>query len=87
MMARFAGWFVLTVDTTRPTMVPMNSTIPMTVMVDLERAIERAMLHSHDGADRQAACERMDRMREELRTRHGELNVAVELVQESRDER
>lgn len=67
-------------------MISMNSTIPMTVMAELERAVERAKLHAHDHADRKAACDRMDRMRDELRTRHGELNVAVELVREARDE-
>ena len=32
------------------------------------------------------ACERMDRMREELRRLHGEMNVAVDLIREGRDE-
>jgi hypothetical protein len=32
------------------------------------------------------ACERMDRMREETRRRHGEMNVAVDLIRETRDE-
>jgi hypothetical protein len=34
----------------------------------------------------QAACERMDRLREENRQLFGEQNVAVELVRKSRDE-
>ena len=32
------------------------------------------------------ACERMDRMREEMRKRVGEVEVAVSLIRESRDE-
>ena len=32
-----------------------------------------------------AACERMDRMREENRKRFGELNIAVDLIRETRD--
>ena len=34
-----------------------------------------------------AACERMDRMREENRKLFGEQNIAVELVREARDRR
>lgn len=34
----------------------------------------------------QAACERMDRMREENRRLFGEQNIAVELIRESRDQ-
>jgi hypothetical protein len=33
----------------------------------------------------QAACERMDRMREENRQLFGEQNIAVELIREARD--
>ncbi len=33
----------------------------------------------------QAACERMDRLREENRQRFGEQNLAVELVRQTRD--
>jgi hypothetical protein len=33
-----------------------------------------------------AACERMDRMREENRKRFGEQNVAVDLIRETRDQ-
>jgi hypothetical protein len=32
-----------------------------------------------------AACERMDRMREENRKRFGEQNIAVNLIRETRD--
>jgi hypothetical protein len=32
-----------------------------------------------------AACERMDRMREENRKRFGEQNIAVDLIRETRD--
>jgi hypothetical protein len=35
---------------------------------------------------RQAACERMDRLREENRQLFGEQNIAVELVRQTRDE-
>lgn len=34
----------------------------------------------------QAACERMDRMREENRQLFGEQNIAVELIRETRDQ-
>jgi hypothetical protein len=34
----------------------------------------------------QAACERMDRLREENRRLFGEQNIAVELIRQARDE-
>jgi len=50
-----------------------------------ERA-ERAAQGVIDPEARKKARERMDRMREEFRRRHGEVNLAVELIREARDD-
>lgn len=67
--------------------VPFASAIPPDVMADLEaicKAIAAGQRPDPELARR--AAERADRMREEVRRRHGEMNVAVELVRETRDE-
>lgn len=63
-----------------------NSAIPADVMAELRAATDRAARGVRDPAVMRRACERMDRMREELRRRTGNLDVAVELVREGRDE-
>ncbi len=47
---------------------------------DLEKGIRRP-------EKMKAACERMDRMREENRKLFGELKIAVDLIRETRDHR
>ena len=64
----------------------MGSTIPNEVMIELERAAAKAVLNSVTRAESKAACDRMDRMREELRAKHGEMKIAVDLIREIRDE-
>jgi hypothetical protein len=64
----------------------MLTTIPESVMSELERAVEQATLDLRDAKAIADACERMDRAREELSRRRGELNVSVELIREARDE-
>lgn len=63
-----------------------NSRIPAEVLADLEEACRYAASGVRDPDVMRRACERMDRMREELRTQHGEMNVAADLVREVRDE-
>jgi hypothetical protein len=57
-------------------------------MQELDRAIAQAYLpiHQRDPVMVQQACERMDRMREELRARIGTVDLAVELIREARDD-
>lgn len=64
----------------------MKSVIPPDVMADLQSAVDNVIKGVHDPEAKRAAAERMDRMREELRQRHGEMEIAVNLVRESRDE-
>jgi hypothetical protein len=60
--------------------------IPETVMSELEWAAQQATRDLRDPKTIAEACERMDRTREELFRRHGELNESVELIREARDE-
>jgi hypothetical protein len=56
------------------------------VRAQLEEAIRRAMSGVRDPEAMRKACERMDRSREELRKKHGEMNIAVDLIRQGRDE-
>ena len=68
----------------------MNTTvpplIPADILAELRAAADRAASGVRDPEATRRACERMDRMREELRQRQGEMTVAVDLVRETRDE-
>jgi hypothetical protein len=64
----------------------LSPAISPEVMAELEEAAERAARGIRDPEAMKAACERMDRMREETRLEHGTLDVAVELIREGRDE-
>jgi hypothetical protein len=63
-----------------------TDTIPAELMAELRAATERAARGVHDPDLMRRACERMDRMREELRRRVGDLDVAADLIREGRDE-
>lgn len=54
-------------------------------LAELKQAIERAGSAVRDPEIMRRAADRMDRMREELRSRVGELEVAVDLTRETRD--
>ena len=54
-------------------------------MAELQERAEQAARGIVDPEARRIARERMDRMREEFRRRHGEANLAVELIREARD--
>ncbi len=63
-----------------------NETIPPEMMAELRAATERAVKGVRDPEVMRRACERMDQMREELRQRVGDMDIAVELIREARDE-
>jgi hypothetical protein len=63
-----------------------NHVIPADILAELRAATDRAARGVRDPEVMRRACERMDRMREDLRRRTGDLDVAVELVREGRDE-
>ncbi len=60
--------------------------IPADLMAELQQAADRAAQGIRDPEAMRRACEDMDRAREELRRQKGEMNVAVDLVREIRDE-
>jgi len=59
------------------------STIP--VNTELQKVIDDAVKGIIDPERAEEACRRMDKTREEIRNRMGDLNVAVELIREARD--
>ncbi len=61
---------------------------PAVINVDpeVQAAIDRALAGIRDSDEMRQAAERMDRMREEMRARVGNVNLAVPLIRETRDE-
>jgi hypothetical protein len=53
---------------------------------EVQAAIDRALEGGRDPGSMRRAAERMDRMREEMRARVGNVNLAVPLIRETRDE-
>ncbi len=61
---------------------------PAVINVDpkVQAAVDRALQGVRDPESMRQAAERMDRMREEMRARVGNVNLAVPLIRETRDE-
>ena len=55
-------------------------------LAQMQAAIDRAVRGVRDPASVRSACDRMDRMRDEMRQRVGDVEVAVTLIREGRDE-
>jgi hypothetical protein len=55
------------------------------IMAELQEGIERAMKGIRDPEAMRIACERMDRIREEVYRRNGLLDFAVPTIRELRD--
>jgi hypothetical protein len=70
-------------------MKPTETTagIPEDVKAQLRQTLDDLVKGIRRRDKMKAACERMDRMREENRKLFGEQNIAVELVREARDRR
>jgi hypothetical protein len=69
----------------------MNETAPIAgIPDDLKAELQQALDDLMKGIRRpekiKAACEHMDRIREENRRRFGEQNIAVQLIRETRDQ-
>jgi hypothetical protein len=62
------------------------SWIPPDLMAEMEEAVRRAMAGIRDPELMRRACERMDRRSEEIRKRHGILDIGVPAIRELRDE-
>ena len=68
----------------------MNTTetipgIPEEVKAQLRQTLDDLLKGVRRPGKMKAACERMDRMREENRKLFGEQNIAVDLIREARD--
>ena len=59
--------------------------IPANLATELQEALDDLATGIRRPEKMQAACERMDRIREENRQLFGEQNIAVKLVREARD--
>ncbi len=62
-----------------------NTLIPPQVMAELQAAADRAAQGIRDPEIMLQACERMDRLREEIRRQHGILDIGVPAIRELRD--
>lgn len=56
------------------------------VFAELQKAALDAFHGTVDPAESEEACRRMDKMREEMTKKTGDIDVAVDLVREVRDE-
>ena len=59
--------------------------IPPEVMAELQEAADRAAKGIRDPEKTRLACERMDRLREEILQKHGILDIGVSAIRELRD--
>jgi hypothetical protein len=62
------------------------SLIPPELMAELQTAAENAANGARDPKEMRRACERMDRLGEEVRRKHGILDIGVPAIRELRDE-
>ncbi len=63
-----------------------TTAIPAELLAEMEQAVRIALSNVRDPEIMRQAAERMEHMREELRRKGGEMNIAVGLVREVRDE-
>ncbi len=62
-----------------------NNLIPPQIMAELQAAADRAAKGIRDPEIMAKACERMDQLREEIRRKHGILDIGVPAIRELRD--
>jgi hypothetical protein len=60
--------------------------LPPELVAEMEEAVRRAMSGVRDPETMRRACERMDRMSEEIFKKHGILDIGVPVIRELRDE-
>lgn len=66
--------------------VATNTGIPPELAAALDEALRNAMTGNRDPEAMRQACDEQDRLREELRQKVAEVNIAVELLREVRDD-
>jgi hypothetical protein len=62
-----------------------TSVIPPEVIAEMEEAARAAMTNVRDPEKMRRACERMDRIREEILQKHGILDIGVPAIRALRD--
>jgi hypothetical protein len=67
-------------------MLENSRSIPPEFVSESELAVDRLIKGLRDPEAMNRSCERMDRMREEMKQRVGEIEVAVDLIREAREE-
>ncbi len=67
-------------------METVQQPVAITVDPDVQAAVDRALKGVRDPVAMRQASERMDRMREEMRERVGNVDLAVSLIRVTRDE-
>ncbi len=65
-----------------PELTPL---IPADLLAEMQAAAERAAKGIRDPERMRQSCERMDRIREDIRRQHGVLNIGVPALRELRD--
>jgi|APFre7841882630_1041343.scaffolds.fasta_scaffold376714_1 hypothetical protein len=78
-----AGLIELDGRNDRRASVEETAAVPPELMAEMKERAERAARGVIDRQARRMARERMDRIREEFRRRHGEVNLAVDLIREA----
>ena len=66
-------------------MATIEQPVAIIVDPDLQAAVDRALKGVRDPVAMRQAAERMDRMREEMRQRVGNVDLAVPLIRATRD--
>ena len=59
--------------------------IPAALLAEMEEAARLAMTNVRDPEAMRRACEQMDRISEEIRRKHGVLDIGVPAIRELRD--
>jgi hypothetical protein len=62
-----------------------GTTISAELMARMQDAAEKAAQGIRDPEEMRKACERMDRIREQIRQRHGLLDIGVPAIRDLRD--
>ncbi len=62
-----------------------QSLIPPELLAEMQEAAERVAKGIRDPEARRKSAERMDRIREEIRQKHGVLDIGVPAIRELRD--
>jgi hypothetical protein len=67
-------------------MATVEQSVSVTADPGVQAAIDRVLKGARDPEAMRLVAERMDRMREEMRQRVGNVDLAVPLIRETRDE-